>query len=94
MTAEGVILFNNIIGGKGDIFDVESDLFDREFNRYILFLNFVNLNTFGNNYFKQFNTKRVKYKYKRFIDLQLFFFFGRIYYRKNYNTIRYNSIKR
>ena len=80
--AKGVILFNNIIGGKGNIFDIENDLFDCEFGQYILLLNFVNLNAFGSGYFKRFIIRRVKYKYRRFINLRLLFFFGRIRYYK------------
>ena len=73
--------------GKGNIFDIKNNLFDYEFNRYIFLLNFINLNILGSNYFKQFIIRRVKYKRKGFIDLQLLFFFGRIRYRKNYNII-------
>ena len=87
MMAKGIVLFNNIIGSKGDIFNIKSDLFDCEFNRYILFLYFINLNIFGSSYFKQFIVRRVKYKRKGFIDLRLPFFFGRIRYYKDYDII-------
>ena len=82
MTAKSIILFDNIIGGKGDIFDIKNDLFDREFNRYIFLLSFVGLNVLSNSYFRRLITKRIKRKRRGFIDLRLPLFFKRIRYRK------------
>ena len=86
---ESIILFNNIIGNKGDIFDIKSDLFNCEFSYYIFLLNFISLNAFGNSYFRRFIIRLVKYRRRRrgFINLRLPFFLRRIRYYKDCDTI-------
>ena len=90
--AEGIILFDNIIGNKGDIFDVKGDLFDYELSYYIFLLNFVSLNIFGSGYFGRFIIKLIKYKCKcrGFVNLRLPLFFGRMRYYKI--AMRYSII--